>query len=200
MKTTAPFDASFARTLDDQQAWLYQDLSVHSACLSWMLLYGFNLVEFDDYLQEDGWDSPAAKANQAMLIQRRAQALQARKDGNNDLAFAWLNFMALAKRTIKHMEVMTPLSKTGKKFVAGRKQDAIGPLRAAIRRYLKSHPKAKTAEIWSALKAKPPKGMTFFDNRQGKYIERDDKTSDVTYRGFTNMISKERATQALNAS
>jgi hypothetical protein len=75
MKTTAPFDATFARELDEHQAWLYQDLNVHAACINWMLQCGFNLVVFDDYLQEGGWDTPAAQANQAMLIQRRTQAL-----------------------------------------------------------------------------------------------------------------------------
>ena len=191
MKTTAPFDASFARTLDDQQAWLYQDLSVHSACLSWMLLYGFNLVEFDDYLQEDSWDTPAAKANQAMLIQRRAQALQACKDGNNDLAFAWLNFLKAARLAGKRMEFLLPLSQTGQKFVSGRKPGSAGPVRLAIRRHLKRQPQARAAQIWAALSAKPPKGMTFYDNRLGKYIETDGQP-DTQYRQFANLVSMER--------
>ena len=191
MKTSAPFDASFARTLDDHKAWLYQDLSVHSACLSWMLLYGFNLVEFDDYLQEDGWDTPAAKANQAMLIQRRAQALQARKDGNKDLAFAWLNFLKAARLAGKRMAFLLPLSKTGQKFVSGRKPGSVGPVRLAIRRYLKRQPQARAAQIWAALSAKPPKGMTFYDNRLGKYIETNGQP-DTQYRQFANLVSMER--------
>jgi len=197
MKTEAPFDASFARTLDDQQAWLYQDLSVHSACFSWMLLHGFNLVEFDDYLQEDGWESPAAKANLTMLIQRRAQTLQARKDGNLELAFAWLNFLKAARLAGKRMEFLLPLSQTGKKFVAGRKQGAVGPVRAAVRRYLQRQPDANTAKIWTALKANPPKGMVFYDNRLGKYIETTGY-KDTNYRLFTNMVSAERKYQGLN--
>lgn len=191
MKTTAPFDASFARTLHEHEAWRYQDVNVHSACLSWMLLYGFNLVEFDDYLQEDGWDSAAAKANQTMLIQRRAQALQARKDGNLELAFAWLNFLKAARLAGKRMAFLLPLSQTGKKFVSGRKLGSAGPVRLAIRRYLKRQPQARAAQIWTALSAKPPKGMSFYDNRLGKYIETDGQP-DTQYRQFANLVSMER--------
>ncbi len=104
MKKAKPFDATFDRALDAYSAWLYADPVVHSACLIWHMFYNFNLVELDNYLQEDGWDSPEAKKNQSMLIQRRAQALQAQKDGHKELVFAWLNFLSLAMRAGKHIE------------------------------------------------------------------------------------------------
>ena len=204
MKMDAPFDASFDRNQDADGAWLYSDPSVHSACLVWHMFYKFNLVELDNYLQEDGWDSPDAKKNQSMLIERRAQALQAQKDGNKELVFAWLNFLSLAMRAGKRMEFLLPLSKTGKKFVSGRKLGSAGPVRLAIRRFLKRQPQARAAQIWVALKAKPPRGLTFFDGPNEKNIEIDlkvikgelppevDRFQEVKYPRFANLVSEER--------
>lgn len=195
MKTTAPFDATFAREMDEHQAWLYQDTSVHSACLAWALLYNFNLVEFDDYLQEDGWDSPLAKANQAMLIQRRAQALQARKDGNQELAFAWLNFLKAARLAGKRMAFLIPMAKLGEKFSAGRKAGSIGSVRAFIRQQFRHHPKAKAGEILSALKTANIKGVRVFEGVEGVVVSQDG--AQMSYRRFTNMVSEERGVQGL---
>ena len=191
MKTDPLFDPSFQRALDANGAWLYSDPVVHSACLSWVMFHNFNLAELDNYLQEDGWDNPQAQANRSQLIKRRAQALQAHKDGNKDLAIAWLNYLALAMRAGKRMEFLLPLSRTGKKFVSGRKPGAAGPVRLAIRRYLKRQPQARAAQIWAALSAKPPKGMAFYDNRLGKYIETEGQP-DTQYRQFANLVSMER--------
>ena len=195
MKTTAPFDATFARTLDDQQAWLYQDTSVHSACLAWALFYNFNLVEFDDYLQEDGWDSPLAKANRAMLIQRRAQALQARKDSNKELAFAWLNFLKAARLAGKRMAFLIPNAKLGEKFSAGRKAGSIGPVRAFIRQQLLQHPKAKAGEILSALEKANIKGVRVYEGIDGVVISQNG--ARMLKRRFTDMVSEERGFQGL---
>jgi hypothetical protein len=191
MKFDAPFDPSFVRTLDGYGAWLYADPSVHSACLAWHMFYKFNLVELDNYLQEDGWDTSEAKKNRSVLIHRRAQALQAQKEGNKGLAESWLNYLSLAMRAGKRMEFLLPLSKTGKKFVSGRKPGSIGPVRQAIRRHLKRQPQANAAQIWAALSVKPPKGMTFYDNRLGKYIESDNHP-ETQYRQFANLVSFER--------
>ena len=191
MKFDAPFDTSFVRTLDEYGAWLYADPSVHSACLAWHMFYKFNLVELDNYLQEDGWHTSEAKKNRSVLIHRRAQALQAQKEGNKGIAEAWLNYLSLAMRAGKRMEFLLPLSKTGKKFVSGRKPGSIGPVRQAIRRHLKRQPQAKAAQIWAALSVKPPKGMTFYDNRLGKYIESDNHP-ETQYRQFANLVSFER--------
>ena len=191
MKKTKPFDASFDRSLDANGAWLYTDPVVHSACLVWHVFYKFNLAELDNYLQEDGWDSPEAKKNQVLLIERRAEALQAQKVGNKALALAWLNYLFLAMRAGKRMEFLQPLAQTGKKFVSGRKSGSVGPVRLAIRRYLKRQPQARAAQIWGSLSAKPPNGMSFYDNRLGKYIETDGQP-DTHYRHFSNLVSMER--------
>lgn len=199
MKTDALFDASFERNVDEEGAWLYSDPAVHECGMIWLMFYGFNLYELDNYLQEDGWDSPRAQANLSQLIQRRAQALRAQKEKNKDLVVACLNYLALAMRVGKRMEFLLPLSRTGKKFVAGRKQGAVGPVRAAVRRYLQRQPDANTAQIWAALKTKPPKGMVFYDNRLGRYIETPGY-KDTSYRLFSNMVSAERKYQGIKRS
>lgn len=197
MKTDPPFDATFARIPEPVFKWQYLDGDAHIAYVSWGLQHQFSLATLDDYLQEDDWNSSAkTQQNRDLLIQRRTQALQAFKAGNTELAFAWINFLFLAMRAGKRMEFLLPLSRTGKKFVAGRKQGAVGPVRAAVRRYLQRQPDANTAQIWAALKAKPPKGMVFYDNRLGKYIETPGY-KDTSYRLFTNMVSAERKYQGI---
>lgn len=192
MKTNSPFDATFERSLDAHGAWLYADTSVHSACVAWLMLHQFNLAAFDNFLQGNGWDaSPKTKENREFLIQRRAQALQAYADKNHELAYAWLNFLHASMYANKRVNFLLPLSRTGKKFVSGRKPGSAGPVRLAIRRYLKRQPQARAAQIWAALGAKPPKGMTFYDNRFGKYIETDGQP-DTQYRQFANLVSMER--------
>jgi hypothetical protein len=102
-----------------------------------------------------------------------------------------LNFLKAARLAGKRMAFLLPLSQTGQKFVSGRKPGSAGPVRLAIRRYLKRQPQARAAQIWAALSAKSPKGMTFYDNRLGKYIETDGQP-DTQYRQFANLVSMER--------
>ncbi len=192
MNTESPFDATFERIPEPLFKWQYVDRDVNLAFMAWGLQHQFSLATLDDYLQGDGWDiSHVALENRAMLIQRRGQALEAFKAGNRELAFAWINFLFVAMRAGKRMEFLLPLSQTGKKFVSGRKPGSAGPVRLAIRRYLKRQPRARAAQIWAALSAKPPKGMSFYDNRLGKYIETDGQP-DTHYRHFSNLVSMER--------
>ncbi len=192
MKTEPPFDESFARAPDPEFKWRYQDSQVNEAYVDWLLKYQFNLAALDDYLQEDDWNaSAAAQEVRALIIQRRAQALDAFKVFNTELAFAWINFLFAAMRASKRQEFLLPLSRTGKKFSSGRKIGTVGPVRAEIRRYLKRSPTARTAEIWSSLESKPPRGWEFFDNRLGRYIETNGPES-TSYRRFGNIVSEER--------
>lgn len=50
MKTDAVFDASFERSVDEEGAWLYSDPEVHECWTIWLMFYGFNLYELDNYL------------------------------------------------------------------------------------------------------------------------------------------------------
>lgn len=91
---------------------------------------------------------------------------------------------------------LEPLAKTGEKFTNGRKKEALGPLTKAVRNRLKNHPHENAAAVWSALAVRPPKGLTFCDNRAGKYVEYDKRTHtgnlrNTGYRRFANIVTSE---------
>ncbi len=205
MKTKPPFDSTFERVPEPLFKWQYQDSKVNAAYVAWGLQYQFSLAALDDYLQEDCWEiSEAAQENRANLIQRRAQALQAFQAGNTELAFAWLNFLNAVMRAIKRQDFLLPLSRAGKKFNEGRKVGTIGPVKAAVRRYLKKNPQALSTEIWGHYKTKPPRGLTFCETPKEKYIEIDLKAIKgklapdanryeyVYLARFRNIVSEER--------
>lgn len=79
----------------------------------------------------------------------------------------------------------------GKKFTAGRKVGAVGPIRKAIAKMLKKNPKVKNAELWVTLSDSPPKGWDFRANRIGKYIE-GPHGDGMNYQRFCNIASEER--------
>lgn len=93
---------------------------------------------------------------------------------------------------LRDAHAMLPSYTLGKKMRAGRKPGTPGPVRLAIRRYLKKNPAAKNQEIWAALQAKPPRGWTFMENRLGRYIEPPSGTQGMEYRRFLNVCSEER--------
>jgi hypothetical protein len=205
MKTDPPYDATFERIPDKMFRFLYQDAKVNVAYMSWVMQYRFNLADFDDYLQEHDWEvSKTGKENLDLLLLRRSQALQAFTDRNFELAFAWINFLNATMLSGKRQDYMLPLSLTGRKFTTGRKPGAVGPVRAAVRRQLKRLPQTTAAKIWDSLKVKPPKGLTFYDRQDNKYIEIDMKAikgklppeaerfKEVKYRRFLNIVSEER--------
>lgn len=185
------------RKLDKEGNWFYRGPEIRATIILWQLVHGFNLVELDNYLEESGWDSAAARANRELLLKRRAQALAAHKAGQQELVVAWLNYLSLAMRAGKRMEFLIPAAKLGKKFSAGRKVNSAGPVRSFIRKYLKQNPKAKAGEIWNALKDANVKGVRVQDSYwSAKYIQQDDR-GRMTPRQFSNMVSEERGVQGL---
>lgn len=64
-----------------------------------------------------------------------------------------------------------PYANNGLKFKEGRKQGSFGPVHKAIERVLKKTPDLPPRKVWEALKAEPPRGLKFLDNRAGEYIE-----------------------------
>lgn len=82
---------------------------------------------------------------------------------------------------------------TGKKFTAGRKPNAGGKIRAAVRKLLTKKPAMKNAELWRAIAAKPPKGWEFFDNSYGIYADGPGGKS-IGYARFQNVCAEERRT------
>jgi len=185
------------RKLDKWGGWFYRGPEIRATIILWQLTHGFNLVELDNYLEESGWESAAAKANRELLLKRRAQALAAHKAGQHELVVAWLSFLSLAMRAGKRMEFLIPAAKLGKKFSAGRKVNSVGPVRAFVRKYLKQNPKAKAGEVWTALQDAQVKGARVQDSYwSAKYIQRDDGVR-MTPRQFSNMVSEERGVQGL---
>ena len=92
---------------------------------------------------------------------------------------------------------LAPLASKGLKFSKGKKEGAIGPLKAAIRKRLKDYPRENATAVWSALSSKPPKGLAFCENRAGKYVEYDKRThagdlKDTGYRRFANIVTDEK--------
>lgn len=73
-----------------------------------------------------------------------------------------------------------------------------GPVRKAIERLLKKQPSMKNAELWQALKTRPPKGYTVCENRQGRYIEgptprdRSNNRPEMTEARFRNICAEVR--------
>ena len=92
---------------------------------------------------------------------------------------------------------LAPLADTGARFTTGRKPQALGPLARAVRKHLKDYRDDNPEAAWVALAAHPPTGMTFHDNRQGKYVEFDKRTfkgnlKNSDYRNFQNIVYRER--------
>ena len=88
-----------------------------------------------------------------------------------------------------------PAARLGRKFTRGRVKNSVSKLRKSIQREIKTNPNLRPAEIWKALAEKPPKGLTFQDNRMGKYIEEDVKQDGVKntgYKRFCNIVSEEK--------
>jgi hypothetical protein len=93
------------------------------------------------------------------------------------------------------IERLLPLANKGAKF-KGKKLGALGPLAKAVRQRLKRWPDESAKSIWNALSDSPPKGLTFCDNRAGKYVEYDKRTfkgslKNTNYRRFANIVSEQ---------
>lgn len=89
------------------------------------------------------------------------------------------------------MGKLEPVALLGAKFKEGRRLGAHGPIRKAIAKLLNSNQNMKNAELLTAIKEKPPKGWSYYDNRLGKYFEGKDNKS-MTVARFNNICSEER--------
>lgn len=81
----------------------------------------------------------------------------------------------------------------GKKMRNGRKVGTIGAVRKWIRHKLSKAPTIKNAELWDAIKAKPPKGWKPMESpRLGCYIEGPSATDNVSYKTLCTYAALER--------
>jgi hypothetical protein len=104
----------------------------------------------------------------------------------------------LATGIQEKLNILKPVAEHGKKFKA-RKLDSIGPLARAVRKHLRSDMAASAEQVWTALAARSPKGLTFIDSTtpSRRRVEYDRKThkgnlKDTSYRAFENAVSKQR--------
>lgn len=87
---------------------------------------------------------------------------------------------------------LLPFAEKGAKFKPGKPKGSLSPLAAAVKKYLSKLRDASADDVWKALTKKPPKGHTFCDNKQGRYIEYDEPGKNTSYRTFQNIVSKQR--------
>ena len=187
-----------SRHLDEDNRWFYKDDDVRSAAVAWQFV-GFNLAEFDNYLEEGGWDTPLAKANRELLLLRRSEAVEAHAAYNSKLAFAWVSYLSLAMRVGKSLENLTPVARLGKKFRSGRKGGTVSPERGFVRTYLRKHPKSNPAKIFAALSVANRREIRAMETQSGqKFIYRPG-LGKMDYRQFSNMVHTERKLQGLIA-
>jgi len=94
-------------------------------------------------------------------------------------------------------DLLAPYAKAGLKFKQGRKIGTVGPLALAVKRHLKKYPAHSTKQVWDALAKAQCKGMTFYDNHLGKYVEYEKPTLNgslrsTSYRRFSNIVSEQK--------
>jgi hypothetical protein len=129
--------------------------------------------------------------DRALAQQRLETALDACAVGNAQaIATATAIVQELANFRPVFQQLM-PLVRHGKKFPPGRPPGTAGSVRKFVRKRLKTHPTDRAAEIWGALRAESPRGVTVCDNPVGKYIETEGHP-DTSYRTFQNIVSDEK--------
>lgn len=107
----------------DGDAWTYDDPHEHSAALEAVLLFGFDLSVFDDWLLGPGWTDEARTAALAL----RQRFIDAHRVGNTDAVEAWAMLLAQTQRSNLREEFMHPLALLGKKNREAHRLSALHP-------------------------------------------------------------------------
>ena len=154
------------------------------------LVHGVHLTKIDARIAQV--QPHRTPRDMEILRERRAAIFELHTAG--ELAASMFAGRELAALTahLRDTHAMLPSYTLGKKMRAGRKPGTAGPIRLAVRRYLKRNPDARNEEIWTALREKPPRGWAFMDNTLGRYIEAPSGTEGMEYRRFINVCSEER--------
>lgn len=122
-----------------------------------------------------------------------ARSKEALERGDITAFFAAQESFKLTRNAIKTLRPVGDLAFHARKFKLGRKISTGGPIRKAIAKLLQKNRSFKNPDLWAALSAKAPKGWTFFDNAQGKYIEGPNFAEDhMVYRRFCTVCGEER--------
>ncbi len=131
------------------------------------------------------WELPA-NLNQLVLKLHRVMILGNLTEGElHDL-------LAERAAAIEEAAALRPIADHGKKFADGRTPGSGGPIRKAIARLLKKNSALKNPQLWDAIKSRPPRGWSVFENRHGKYIEGPTNDDRMGQRRFFNICGEER--------
>ncbi|WP_175920755.1 hypothetical protein [Burkholderia pyrrocinia] len=145
-------------------------------------------MKFDHQLAATFWETRNEQFRKAVMqpaIVRRAMQQISRSEARAQLHYGLpIGFeQAVVEAYLEHL---------GSAFQGGRKKDATGPVRKAIRRELARDPSASTKTLWNRIALNPPKGWAFFNNRAGVYAEGPRGGQNMNARTFANVASMER--------
>lgn len=93
------------------------------------------------------------------------------------------------------LDGVMPKGMLGAKFQQGRKLNAVGPVRRAVQRIVKTNPTATASDVWILLGAQTKSGLKCFNNKFGRYIEstgEDGTIKSTSYARFANVVSEVR--------
>lgn len=80
----------------------------------------------------------------------------------------------------------------GAKFTEGRKVGTTSPIRRRMAELLRKSPGMRNADLWAAIKSKPPRGWDLVENRVGKYASGPTGVRDMSYARFCNVAAELR--------
>lgn len=123
--------------------------------------------------------------------EKLAESFEAYCRGEWSLALAMIREVHQTCKLWGYAITAGPLIAKARKFDPGRRPGSGSRVRKEVAKHLMRNPKATAAEVWAAIEAKPPKGMSVLENRAGRYIETTG-AKDTGYDRFANIVSEER--------
>ena len=150
-------------------------------------LMGFNIQGFDKWL-------PTLQGCGAFdeLTGRREAAKAAFNAKNESEGIRHLEWMLLRWKWITRSDALSAMASFAAPFKTNAKGRGKSVIRKAIGKLLHKSPGMSNAQLWEALKAKPPKGWEFTESpRLGKYAT-GPKNENMEYSSFRNRAADER--------
>lgn len=144
------------------------------------------VVRFGPFSDGTYADVPVAEVNRRLTNQYARAAAAPCED------LSLLGELRLREAGLTGVAEIAAQARHGLKFKDGRKAGTVGPVRQFVRKYLSKHPQADTAEVWIALKRKPPKGLTVHDPFERSKRRIDWSDGPTSYPQFRNIVSSEK--------
>ncbi len=157
------------------------------AFTTYAALMGFDIQGFDKWL-------PKLQGTGAYteLTERREAAKVAASALNESELLRHLEWLLLRWKWITRADALAPLASFAAPFKTNAKGRGKSVIRKAIGKLLHKTPSMSNAQLWAALKAKPPKGWEFTESpRLGKFAT-GPKNENMEYSSFINRAADER--------